>query len=83
MQRKKNRKPKTSGRRDPHASREATRYEQPIASRELILEVITEADRPVNRTDMEALLDIHDEAGVEALRRRLAPPTVDPTLYEM
>ena len=71
MQRKKNRKPKTSGRRDPHASREATRYEQPIASRELILEVITEADRPVNRTDVEALLDIHDETGVEALRRRL------------
>jgi ribonuclease R len=71
MQRKKNRKPKTSGRRDPHASREATRYEQPIASRELILEVITEADRPVNRADVEALLNIHDEAGVEALRRRL------------
>jgi ribonuclease R len=71
MQRKKNRKPKTSDRRDPHASREAKLYEQPIASRELILEVIAEADRPVNRDDVEALLNIRDEAGVEALRRRL------------
>jgi ribonuclease R len=71
MQRKKNRKPKTSGRRDPHASREAKLYEQPIASRELILEVIAEADRPMNRDDVEALLNIRDEAGVEALRRRL------------
>jgi len=71
MQRKKNRKPKTSGRHDPHASREAKLYEQPIASRELILEVIAEADRPVNRADVEVLLNINDEAGVEALRRRL------------
>ena len=31
MQRKKNRKPKTSGRHDPHANREAKLYEQPIA----------------------------------------------------
>ncbi|MEN8205864.1 MAG: ribonuclease R [Pseudomonadota bacterium] len=71
MQRKKKRKSKSSRRRDPHARREATRYEQPIASRELILEVITEADRPVNRPDLEALLGIPDADGVEALRRRL------------
>ena len=71
MDKKKQRKSRTTGRRDPHASREATRYEQPIASRELILEVITEADHPVNRTDLETLLGIRDEDGVEALRRRL------------
>ena len=71
MQRKKNRKSGTSGRLDPHARREAKHYEQPIASRELILEVVTETDRPMNRADLETLLDIHDEAGVEALRRRL------------
>jgi ribonuclease R len=58
-------------RSDPHANREASRYEQPIASRELILDVIQEADRPVNRGDLEALLDIHDEEGAEALRRRV------------
>jgi ribonuclease R len=71
MQRKKKRRTVASQRSDPHARREATRYEQPIASRELILEVITEADRPVNRADLEGLLGIHDAEGVEALRRRL------------
>ena len=71
MQRKKKKTAKGSRRRDPHARREASRYEQPIASRELILDVITEADRPVNRGDLEGLLGIRDEEGVEALRRRL------------
>ena len=71
MQRKKKKRTKSSRRRDPHARREASRYEQPIASRELILEVITEADHPVNRADIEELLDIRDADGVEALRRRL------------
>jgi len=71
MQRKKKRRAKSSSPRDPHARREAKRYEQPIASRELILDVITEADRPVNRADLEGLLGTHDADGVEALRRRL------------
>jgi ribonuclease R len=71
MQRKKKSKSRSSHRRDPHARREASRYEQPIASRELILEVITEADHPVNRADLEALLDIRNEDGIEALRRRV------------
>ena len=71
MQRKKKKRTQSSRRRDPHAGREASRYEQPIASRELILEVITEADQPVNRADIGELLDIHDADGAEALRRRL------------
>ena len=77
MQRKKKTTGKTAQRSDPHASREASRYEQPIASRELILEVITEADHPVNRADLEALLGIKDADGVEALRRRLNAMTRD------
>ena len=71
MQRKKKKRTKSSRRRDPHARREASLYEQPIASRELILEVITEADHPVNRAELEELLGIRDADGVEALRRRL------------
>ena len=71
MHRRKKKKADSRRKRDPHARREASRYEQPIASRELILDVITEADRPVNREDLEALLGIHDGDGVEALRRRL------------
>jgi ribonuclease R len=58
-------------RRDPHAQREAARYEKPIASREHILEVIAESDRPVNRESLTALLKIDTEDGEEALRRRL------------
>jgi len=56
---------------DPHADREAARYEKPIASREYILEVITTADLPVNREGLEELLKIDSEEGAEALRRRL------------
>jgi ribonuclease R len=77
MQRKKKTAGKTAKRSDPHASREASRYEQPIASRELILEVITEADHPVSRVDLEVLLGINDAEGVEALRRRLNAMTRD------
>jgi ribonuclease R len=72
MLRKKKRKTAPDQRTgDPHSRRESQRYERPIASREYILEVIDKADRPVNRQDLEALLDIQDEEGVEALRRRL------------
>lgn len=71
MHRRKKRKSATSRRRDPHAQREATRYEQPIASREYILQVITEADRPVDRESLEVTLEIGDETAAEALRRRL------------
>jgi len=58
-------------RRDPHADREASRYEKPIASREYILEVITAADRPLKRGSLMELLKIDSEEGAEALRRRL------------
>ena len=58
-------------RRDPHADREASRYEKPIASREYILEVITAADRPLKHGSLMELLKIDSEEGAEALRRRL------------
>ena len=83
MLRKKKRK--TSPRRhksDPHAGREATRYEQPIASREYILEVITEADRPVNRQGIEAATQLVDRMselidGARARRHTDDGPPVD------
>jgi ribonuclease R len=64
----------TSGaapRRDPHAQREANRYEKPIASREFILQVIAEADHPVDQEELAASLGLHGEEALEALRRRL------------
>jgi ribonuclease R len=76
---KKTRKRKTTGlrRRDPHARREAERYESPIASREHILEVIAAADVPVNREGLAGILGIDTEEGIEALRRRLNAMTRD------
>ncbi len=67
-----------SGRKkDPHAQREASRYDQPIASRELILEVITEADRPLKMDELRELLGIRGDDAEEALRRRLKAMTRD------
>jgi ribonuclease R len=59
------------GPRDPHVEREARRYEKPIASRELIMQVIAGADHPVDQNGLAGLLGLHGEESLEALRRRL------------
>jgi ribonuclease R len=70
--RKNQKTPRRKPRRvDPHAQREARRYEKPIASREFILQTITEADQPVDQESLADLLGLYDEAAGEALRRRL------------
>jgi ribonuclease R len=58
---------------DPHAAREAERYEHPIASREAILALLDAADGPLNFAGIAASVGItpDDEDQVEALRRRL------------
>jgi ribonuclease R len=56
---------------DPQAQREATRYEKPIASREFILQILAEADHPVDQEGLADLLGLQDEDSREALRRRL------------
>lgn len=56
---------------DPHAKREASNYENPVASRELLLEVITKQNKPVNLDDVVTLLDYSDEKQIEGVRRRL------------
>jgi len=56
---------------DPQAQREANRYENPIASREFILQIITEADHPIDQEGLANRLGLHDEDAREALRRRL------------
>jgi ribonuclease R len=77
MTRKPSNKKPVSGKHDPHAQREAQRYEQPIASREHILGVIGDADRPPGREDLAGILEISSEDGLEALRRRLNAMTRD------
>ena len=58
-------------RKDPHAGREAEKYESPIPSREFIMEFLAEADGPLNRNQITKALELTDFSQVEALRRRL------------
>jgi ribonuclease R len=56
---------------DPHREREAARYENPIASRELILQTLAEAGVPLSDAELAQRLAItRDER--EAFERRLA-----------
>jgi len=55
---------------DPHKERESSNYENPIASRELILEVIHEEGAMMHEEIIERL-NLRSEEQLEALRRRL------------
>lgn len=68
---KKKKTSRVSRHRDPQAEREAHRYEHPIASRELILQVLEDIGRPVFQDELEGELRVRDDRDQEALRRRL------------
>ncbi|WP_394752706.1 ribonuclease R [Crenothrix sp.] len=57
--------------KDPYAQREAEKYEQPIPSRELILQLIEHRSKPLSRTEISEAFSLTDEDQLEALRRRL------------
>ena len=61
----------TKQNQDPHAGREASKYERPIASREYIMECLAAQGVPLNQEHIAAELKIEDEQDLEALRRRL------------
>ncbi len=56
---------------DPHASREAAKYEHPISSRELIIERLTERAMLLSLEQIADELKIKDERDLDALIRRL------------
>ncbi|MCK5353569.1 MAG: ribonuclease R, partial [Methyloprofundus sp.] len=56
---------------DPYAQREAEKYEQPIPSRELILQLIEEGGRPIGRRQIAQAFALESDDQLEALRRRL------------
>lgn len=56
---------------DPHAQREAARYENPIPSREVILALLEEAERPLTRDDIAHELGLREDDQLDALRKRL------------
>jgi len=56
---------------DPHFQREVAKYEQPLPSREYVLQVLEEQGKPVSFEELCALLDIHTSE-YEMFQRRLA-----------
>lgn len=58
-------------RKDPFQQREAQKYENPIPSREFIMQLLDDSGQPLNRTQIAALLSLEEEEQLEALRRRL------------
>ncbi|WP_110455789.1 ribonuclease R [Shewanella algidipiscicola] len=56
---------------DPHLKREQQKYDNPIPSREYILEYLRSQKSPLNREKIASALNIVDEEQLEALRRRL------------
>lgn len=59
-------------RKDPQARREAGRYAQPIASRELILQVLADSDGPLKDTELASALGLETPERFDALQKRLA-----------
>lgn len=66
-----NKKRKKSNNQDPFAAREADKYENPIPSREFILELLDKAGSPLKHAELAERLHLEDEDSVEGLRRRL------------
>ena len=56
---------------DPHAHREAQRYEKPIASREMILQVLAAQDGPMDDQALAQKLELTEPDRFEALQKRL------------
>ena len=56
---------------DPHAEREAARYDNPIPSREVILELLNAADSPLDHDGIAARLGLAEPEQLDALRKRL------------
>lgn len=56
---------------DPHQQREASKYENPVPSREFILEFLASQNRSIGHLELCQDFSLSDENQIEALRRRL------------
>ncbi|MCF7222638.1 ribonuclease R [Marilutibacter chinensis] len=68
--------------RDPHAEREAARYANPIASREMILGLLVAADGPMTIEALAERLSLADEERFNALTARLRAMVRDGQLLQ-
>ncbi|MFD2231430.1 ribonuclease R [Alkalimarinus sediminis] len=57
--------------RDPYAQREAEKYDNPVPSREFILEHLENTKAPATHPELCKALNLKDEDSIEAIRRRL------------
>ena len=64
--------PRRREKTDPHAAREAARYDRPIASREHLLTLLAARTAPLSFDEIASLAECVDDDMREALRRRLA-----------
>lgn len=56
---------------DPHHARESRKYQNPIPSREFIMDLLEKHGAPIWRNELAEILDLKSEDGIEALRRRM------------
>jgi ribonuclease R len=56
---------------DPFAEREAQKYDKPVPSREFIMALLAEKDKPLNYEQIIEHFGLEDEEALEAIRRRL------------
>lgn len=62
---------------DPHQQREAEKYDNPIPSREFLIDYLSQSGTPMTHPELASALGLSDENSVEALRRRLFAMTRD------
>ena len=65
------RKNRKSPPKDPNYAKELAKYDNPIPSREFILQIIREQNSPMSKEEIFAALGISEEEQQEAMRRRL------------
>ncbi|HEY9400250.1 MAG TPA: ribonuclease R [Luteimonas sp.] len=68
--------------RDPQAAREASRYEQPIASRQMIIQLLTAADGPMDAEALAEKLGLTEPDRFDALGKRLGAMLRDGQLLQ-
>ncbi len=67
---------------DPFSAREAKKYDQPIPSREFIIDFLTEKPNPLSHKQLLAAFQLRSDFEQEALRRRLRAMVRDGQLYK-
>jgi len=74
--------PRKKRNQDPHHDRESRLYEQPVPSREFIIDTLREMDKPLSFSQLLKALSIRSEADKEGMRRRVKAMLRDGQLFE-